>query len=433
MKQIARRRFLLNTLKMGAVLPLVGLPATLLADNKEENTSVKYKPADLPDRMILTVTADPSTSMTVNWRTADIPGIQQMEYAVADAHPDFISRVSRADASSRPFKFEMITAKNHTAAVMDLLPATLYNYRVGSGDNWSEWMQFRTADRNREKASLSFIYLGDAQVGIRPLWSRVIRKAYAACPDAALVIHAGDLVNRANKDDEWGDWFAAGAFIHSSIPALVTPGNHEYTHEDGKPHLSVYWKEQFHLPANGPADELLAGSCYYSDLQGVRFISLNTQMIEEAMTSECITRQIEWLHGILKNNPQQWTCVVMHHPVYSTNNGRNNKHVKKHLKPVFEKYGVDLVLQGHDHAYGRGMGKQTGTMYVVSVSGSKMYKTDAMDWADTISGNVQLYHTININDGVLSFNAWLSTGELLDAFELQKQKGKPNQLINKKV
>ena len=304
-------------------------------------------------------------------------------------------------------------------------------------------MQFRTSEKNTPTAKLDFIYLGDAQVGIKPLWSRVVRKAYAAMPDAKLVIHAGDLVNRANKDDEWGDWFAAGGFVHATIPALMTPGNHEYTHEDGKPHLSLYWKTQFRLPSNGPEDELLAGSCYFSDIQGVRMISLNTQMIEEAINDDCIIHQVNWLHKVLKTNPQQWTCVVMHHPVFSTNDHRNNKMVKKHLKPIFDQYKVDIVLQGHDHAYARGMtkvpltnghaGSHSGTMYVVSVSGSKMYETNPMEWADTISSHVQLYHTVSINDKVLSFKAFLATGELLDAFDLVKQSGgTSNQLINRK-
>lgn len=461
MKPIARRSFLLNTLKIGAVLPLTGIPFSLFADSPddadssedtksamqkhkgsiEENTSNKYKATTTPDRLILTLTEDPSTSMTINWRTAETAMENLVEYTVADAHPAFVNKVQQEKSVGRNFHFESIIAKNHAVTLKGLLPATVYSYRVGAENDWSEWMQFRTADKSGAQAKISFIYLGDAQVGIRPLWSRVIRKAYAANPDASLVIHAGDLVNRANKDEEWGDWFAAGSFIHSTIPALVTPGNHEYTHEDGKPHLSVYWKEQFRLPANGPSNPLLAGSCYYADIQGVRFISLNTQMLEEAQTQDCITDQVEWLHQVLKSNPRQWTCVIMHHPVFSTKGGRYNKQVRKYLKPVFEQYKVDIVLQGHDHAYGRGMKKipltngssisQSPTMYVVSVSGSKMYETEPMEWADTITAGVQVYQTINIDNEVLSFKAYLATGQLLDAFDLVKQKGAPNKLIDR--
>ncbi|HMI05404.1 MAG TPA: metallophosphoesterase family protein [Pedobacter sp.] len=446
MKHIARRKFLSSAIKVGALLPVFNAPVTLLAGQAHENIldadlPGEYIPTALPDRIILTVTEKPATSITINWRTSDTTKDSMVEYLPADAHPKFTSAVNQLKALSRAFNFEKISAINHRVSINDLKPATQYMYRVGNTDNWSEWMQFRTADNTLKKPKLSFIYFGDAQQGIKPLWSRVIRKAYAAMPDAQLILHAGDLVNVANKDQDWGEWFAAGEFIHGTIPSVMTPGNHEYTHEDGKSHLSVYWKQQFLLPQNGPADELLENSSYYTDIQGVRIISLNTQMIEEAPAEACITRQREWLEALLKSNPQKWTCVVMHHPVYSTKKGRDNKKTRTHLKPLFDKYGVDLVLQGHDHAYARGMhkialtgggpGDRSGTMYVVSVSGSKMYETEPQSWADTISSHLQIYHLIDIDDQVLSFKAYLATGELLDAFDLIKQKGKPNKLANR--
>lgn len=447
MSKIARRSFIGNTLKMGAILPVLVSPVKFLAADHSGTDGHAINPAGIPDRIILTITPDPSSSITINWRTANMPGDHFAEYAIADAHPEFTTGATRLTALARVFRFEEINVINCHLQLNALQPDTLYAYRVGRENAWSEWMQFRTAKSNTAKADLSFIYLGDAQVGIKPLWSRVIRKAWAAMPEAKLVIHAGDLVNRANKDDEWEDWFAAGGYIHGSTPALMTPGNHEYTHEDGKPHLSLYWNEQFSLPANGPADELLKGSSYFTDIQGVRMISLNTQMIEEAQTAEIISSQVEWLHRVLKNNPQQWTCVVMHHPIYSTKKGRDNKKTRELLKPVFEQYGVDLVMQGHDHAYARGMkkiplgnalpgtgsGPVSGTMYIVSVSGSKMYETEPMDWADIIGTHLQLYQLIDIKNDTLSFRAYLATGELFDAFDLIKQKGRPNQLIDKNV
>ncbi|MCQ6957320.1 purple acid phosphatase family protein [Mucilaginibacter aquariorum] len=437
MNKIARRHFLGQTLKMSALMPVIGSPARLLLSNDNHHAA-----ADMPDRVILTVTPDTATSITINWRTANTTEAGYAEYAVADAHPEFVANLTRVNATGRPFKFNDTAFINHRVSLNGLKPGTLYAYRVGRQNNWSEWFQFSTAKGDMAAAKLSFIYLGDAQVGIRPLWSRVIRKAYAAMPGAQLVIHAGDLVNRANEDNEWDDWFAAGGYIHASTPALMTPGNHEYTHEDGKPHLSVYWNEQFGLPDNGPSDDLLKGSCYYTDIQGVRIISLNTQMIEEASTQECINRQVAWLRQVLRQNTRQWTCVVMHHPIYSTKKGRDNKKTREFLKPVFDAYDVDLVLQGHDHAYARGMnkialtngpaGSRSGTVYVVSVSGSKMYETEPMEWADIIASHVQVYHTIDIDNNKLSFRAYLATGELLDAFDLVKNKGKQNKLIDKR-
>src|SRR5690606_40253187 len=81
---------------------------------------------------------------------------------------------------------------------------------------------------------MGFIYLGDVQAGTRSLWPRVIREAYTKMPDARLIMYAGDIVNRGNNDWEWGDLFYGGSFIHSSIPSMPSPGNHEYSRTDRK-------------------------------------------------------------------------------------------------------------------------------------------------------------------------------------------------------
>ncbi len=45
------------------------------------------------------------------------------------------------------------------------------------------------------------------------MWSRVIREAYSDAPKAKFMIHAGDLINNAEKDAEWGEWFGAGGWL----------------------------------------------------------------------------------------------------------------------------------------------------------------------------------------------------------------------------
>ncbi|ACU61015.1 purple acid phosphatase family protein [Chitinophaga pinensis] len=429
-KTVDRRKFLSGFIKAGALLPFTGAATFAKAATPPAvQHTAGYSAGNIPDRIILTVTQDPATSVTVNWRSAAGITTAYIEYTTADAHPEFAANVKRLTASSEAFRLEALDVVYHRITLTGLQAATLYTYRVGSDNGWSEWLQFKTAAATPRKTS--FIYLGDAQVGIRPFWSRVIRKAYAQLPDAQAIIHAGDLVNRANNDEEWGQWFEAGGYIHGSIPSLVTPGNHEYTHEDGLPHLSLFWKRQFSLPANGTGDPQLEGSVFYTDIQGVRFISLNTMMMEEATSEALISTQLKWLENTLQNNPNKWTVVTMHHPVFSTKKGRYNEKVRAHFKPVFDKYKVDIVLQGHDHAYGRGMQQVApyGTMYVVSVSGSKMYEYEKMEWADIVAGHLQMYHLITIDNDRLSFRAHLATGELFDAFILEKRHNKPNRLL----
>ncbi len=115
--------------------------------------------------------------------------------------------------------------------------------------------------------------------------------------------------------------------------------------------------------------------------------------------------------------------------------------MRETFKPIFDKYKVDLVLQGHDHTYARGMAKipmaqkgaASGTMYVVSVSGPKMTDSNVekRDWMDRSALYTQFYHVVTIDHDKLSFETLTATGELYDAFDLIKQKGKINKLIDR--
>jgi hypothetical protein len=73
----------------------------------------------------------------------------------------------------------------------------------------------------------------------------------------------------------------------------------------------------------------------------------------------------------------------------------------------------------------------TGTVYVVSVSGPKMYVLDDEPWWDRAAENTQLYQIISIDGGTLRYEARTAVGELYDAFELAKRDGLPNRLIDR--
>ena len=196
-----------------------------------------------PDRIILNVTEDPSTSVSVTWRTTGEITKGAAQIAKADAHPAFVAAARTVEASTQALHFGELEANYHAVTFRDLTPNTVYAYRVGEGEHWSEWFQFTTAGKTEDK--LSFLYFGDVQTNIFPLWSRVVRQAYRQAPEARLALYAGDLVNRANRDVEWGDWFAAAGFIHSEIPVMPTPGNHDHADtDDGEDLISVFWRPQ---------------------------------------------------------------------------------------------------------------------------------------------------------------------------------------------
>ncbi|MCA8999639.1 MAG: metallophosphoesterase family protein [Planctomycetaceae bacterium] len=398
-----------------------------------------YAPTVLPDRIVLTWTGDPATSQAVTWRTSTEVREALAEIAPAGPGPKFPENATTIPASSQALMTNLNTAHFHTVEFKDLKPSTKYAYRVGDGVNWSEWFHFTTASDQPEP--FSFIYFGDAQNDVRSMWSRVIREAYGDAPDASFFLHAGDLINRAESDAEWGEWFGAGHWVNAMIPSVPVPGNHEQAKmEDGTRRLSHHWRPQFALPEHGPKG--LEEACYTLVYQGVRIIGLNSSQQQE--------EQAEWLDKVLAENDCKWVVCTFHHPLFSTGKDPDNSELRAIWKPVVDKYKVDLVLQGHDHTYGRtgletppvvpettgnvptgvnNVDEKTGTVYVVSVSGPKMYNLQRHSFMKRQAEDTQLYQIIHIDGNELRFEARTATGEVYDAFTLVKRPGQLNQLI----
>ncbi len=420
-RSVGRRGFLLGL----CLLPMSAIALWLYQAGPDTQA---YLPSPQPDRIILTVTADPATSMAVTWRTDTSVQRAYAEIAEDDDGPEFDKKARRLEALTETYATNLGPAHTHSVTFQGLRPATAYVYRVGDGKRWSEWIPFRTA--GERGAPLTLLYLGDAQNDIRSKWSRVIHRAYAAAPDASLIVHAGDLINNFDRDEQWGEWHAGGGMILRMTPSFPSPGNHEYGRgPSGERRITVNWRAQFTLPLNGPAG--LEETCYYADIQGVRMISLNS--VEKQQ------EQAQWLDALLSKNPNRWTIIVFHHPIYSTARGRDNKELRELWQPIFDKHAVDLVLQGHDHTYARtplmtareaDKGK-AGTVYVVSVSGTKMYALDPKSIFVRVAEDTQLFQVIRIQGDRLSFEAHTAGGALYDAFELRKRAGKPNELIER--
>lgn len=388
-----------------------------------------HRPSPMPDRVIVNWTQDAATGFSVTWRTSTPVAAAFAEIAEAEDGRDFAPKARRLNATTQAYETNLGAAHSHSVTFAQLAPSTAYLYRVGDGKNWSEWHHFRTASDKPEP--LTFLYFGDAQSGIYSMWSRVIRKAYSMAPDARFIVHAGDLINRSTLDQEWGEWHQAGGWVNQMVPSIPSVGNHEYGRvtPESERTLTVNWRQQYTLPLNGPAG--LEETCYYTDIQGVRMIALNSNEKQE--------EQAAWLDKLLANNPNRWTVIAFHHPFYSTAQRRDNKELRDVWQPVFDKHRVDLVLQGHDHAYGRSnlvTGNDTrtgksGTVYVVSVGGAKLYPLASKEVFERAADFTQLFQIIRVSGDKLAYEARTAGGELYDAFELQKRRGKSNKLVNR--
>ena len=144
-----------------------------------------------------------------------------------------------------------------------------------------------------------------------------------------------------------------------------------------------------------------------------------------------LEEQAAWIEKLLANNPNKWTVVSFHHPFYSAGRDRDDNKTRNAFLSIFDKYSVDLVLTGHDHAYARSYKLKNGekvskngkgTVYVVSVSGPKMYSvnTNYNKIMAKTGGNVQLYQVIGVDGKNLKYESYTATGQLYDSFELKK-------------
>jgi len=410
------------------ILAAVALWRMPAAKDPKVGEADDHRPTLIPDRVILTWAGDPASSAAVTWRTSVEVTRPVAQIAEAEDGPGFVKKARTVPVTSERLKTDLSEASYHSAVFDSLQPGRQYVYRVGDGFNWSEWNQFRTAEAG--VAPLSFIYVGDAQNDIYSLWSRLIRQGFMEAGKPHFLIHAGDLINRAERDAEWGEWHRAAGWINRSVVSFPVPGNHEYGRMVGNSKtITANWRPQFTLPENGVKG--LEETNYYVDVQGVRMVALDSNRMQK--------EQAEWLDGLLSKNPNRWTILTFHHPIYSTAKGRDNKELRETWQPVFDKHRVDLVLTGHDHSYGRtnlvtGAGARrgkAGTVYVVSVSGPKMYNVAPRPEMARMAEDTQLCQIIRIDGDRLSFEARTARGALYDAFDLIKVRGRANRLVSK--
>jgi hypothetical protein len=229
------------------------------------------------------------------------------------------------------------------------------------------------------------------------------------------------------------------AFIAASLPCLPVVGNHELEKPAGAPKtlaLPAIWKHEFAYPANGP--DLPENESYSFDYQGVRFLSLNVNILENETNFDANRPAIEqmaaWVDKALQNNPNRWTIVAQHQGMYSMAQDRNYARMREILIPTYEKHGVDLVLQGHDHLYARSQkiagGKvvgadASGIVYMISVSGPKMYEVTPTfePLMAKVIPHTQMFQTVDVDQNKLILRAFSSEGDQLDGFQLEKKNG----------
>ncbi len=381
----------------------------------------RFPSTERPDQITLTWSDDPQTTQTIQWRTSN------------DVDKGYVRYTKKADFNQfdpiRPKKDKAQTVEletlniindtscnRHTVTLRGLEPDTTYIYSVGDGskDGWSELAEFTTSpDRT---VPFSFIYMGDAQNGL-DRWGTLVHNAFRERPDAKFYIMAGDIVNRGMERWDWDDFFYNAEGIYDRRTLVPVIGNHEC--QGGYPGLYL---DLFTLRENGPST-IEPERAYSFEYSNALFVILDSNLPPGP--------QAGWLDEQLSKSEATWKFVVYHHPAYSSKASRDNKELRDTWSPIFDKYHVDMALQGHDHAYLRtypmkdqkrvGSAKE-GTIYIVSVSGVKMYDQDEREYTEFGMTNVATYQVLDIQivGDRLVYRAYDVDGKLRDEIVIEK-------------
>lgn len=381
----------------------------------------QYPSHPFPDQVVLTWSDDPQTTQTIQWRTD--PSIDkgyvmiQKKALFHRFRPKPLERLSAVkEVLETPNIINDPLSHRFFATITGLEPDTTYVYAVGDGteDGWTELSEFTTAPARTKP--FSFIYMGDAQNGL-DRWGSLVHTAFRERPDAAFYIMAGDLVNRGNDRDDWDSFFHNASDIYDRRQLVPVIGNHE--NQGGHPTLYL---RNFDLLKNGPK-QTEKERAYYFQYSNALFVVLDSNIKPES--------QSEWLDKVLSESKATWKFVVYHHPAYSSAPSRDNASIRKQWLPLFDKYHVDLALQGHDHAYLRtypmkGEKKvaspKEGTVYIVSVSGTKMYDQDPRDYTEFGMTNTATFQVldIQISGDRLVYRAYDTDNNLKDELVIEK-------------
>lgn len=352
-----------------------------------------YVSGATPHRVLLTFGNKDELSRNVSWQCDSIVKPSWLEL-VSLADSDTI----RIKAQGEVFRSRSGQAAYYVARLRQLRPDCQYNYRAVSGDKASPWYHFRTWPSQRSQ--LSFLYVGDVQDTLDGKANQYLREALERHPACEFLVSGGDLTERPT-DQHWQETFRDIDSVTQAMPLLVVTGNHDYLKG-----VIMRLERRFPLVFSYFLDSKIGDNQVYTLCYGpVQFFLLDSNR-----EFPYLYTQRQWLEERLSQSTARWKVVVLHHPLYSIK-GYNNLIQRWAFNDLIEKYGVDLVLQGHEHAYARMTRhdeneQATTPVYTVSHCSPKNYYIQFDDRFDKFGISSRYYQTVSIQADTLVLAAY---------------------------
>ncbi|XP_071962725.1 acid phosphatase type 7-like isoform X2 [Antedon mediterranea] len=249
----------------------------------------------------------------------------------------------------------------HRVKLTALEPDKAYFYHCGGPSGWSQIFWFHS--QPIKSWSPKFAVYGDLGNANARSMMRLQRETQSGLYDA--VLHVGDIAyDLDSRNGKVGnDFMRQIEAIAAYVPYMTCVGNHEQ-----KYNFSNY-KNRFTMPMYEKTENL-----WFSwNIGPAHIISFSTEVIFYQDYGEfLIDEQFQWLEQDLKEanknrKNQPWIITIGHRPMYCSGYGldchKRETLIRGAFEDLFYKYGVDLEIYGHEHAYERMYPVYNNTVY----------------------------------------------------------------------
>ncbi|MDB4932060.1 MAG: metallophosphoesterase [Myxococcaceae bacterium] len=321
--------------------------------------------------------ADPSSTVAFVWRTDSQTRATVVQYGTS---PTALDQTAVGSVSTGGTGTAQVTI--HETHVCGLMPDTTYHYRVGGEGHWSAVQRFKTGPApGRSDYDVNFAVSGDSRDNLA-VWRQVQDAVAGGAQPPDFEVFTGDAVLLGTLQGAWQQWFAGATSAQSAMPFVMVHGNHDA--------LAINYLMQFAQPQAAAPEQ---SELYFSfDYGPVHFVFLNDTPLRGDYTGNVAGTQLTWMRADLgrarSNRARVPFIVAVHHkPCFGSSRHSSTTDtifVRETWGPVFDEYGVDLVLNGHEHDFelskeldGRGqeVSGRRGVRYIVAAgAGAELYE-----------------------------------------------------------